>query len=49
MEINNIFKQDAKSLVDTLENYLKNKGGTTEKKFDKLIKTLTLEDLYATK
>lgn len=37
------------NLTDALGEYLKSKGGITEKKFDKLIKTLTLEEIYENK
>ena len=35
------------TLRDMLGEYLKDKGGVTEKEFEELFKTITLEDVYA--
>ena len=38
-----------KSLRDSLGEYIKIKGGVTEKELDEILKTITLEEIYATK
>ena len=35
------------TLRDILGEYLKGRGGVTEKEFEELLKTITLEDVYA--
>lgn len=37
------------TLRDALGEYIKKKGGVTEKEFEKIMKTVTLEEIYATK
>jgi len=37
------------TLKDSLGEYIKNKGGVTEKEFNKMMEIITLEDIYATK
>lgn len=34
------------TLTDALGEYIKNRGAVTEKEFEKILKTITLEEIY---
>ncbi len=37
------------TIRDVLGEYIKNKGGVTDKELDDILKTITLEEIYVTK
>ena len=49
MELMTALKLAEKTLKESLTTYFEKTGKLTEKEFDKKIKELTLEDIYATK